>query len=267
MIARELQVVMRLLYPGPAAAAAGMPAPLARLVDEAGERLGMRFAPEEVAADPLKGCLAAARGGLLVVASGGNPLRERILGIPAERLIRLAPAPVLVVKRTAVDRYGRVLVPVDLHPGSELLLQAAAVLAPAAATAVFHSLPHASPEGAVSGGRARDVRARQARRACEDMMAMRLSGRVAPHRPPADCAAQVPVVAFGAAAETILAAETAHRPDLIVVGRSCGRHLADFLLGGVAQQVLARSEADVLVVPAMNRGCRRASPGRLTRAR
>lgn len=255
LIARELQVPMRLLDAPLAAVAAWPPAPIARVVKKAEQRLRLHITLQRVQSDPLVECLTAARAGLLVVPSAGNPLRERVMGVPAERLIRLAPGPVLVVKRTVMDTYGRVLVPADLCEGSGLLLEAAAALAPASATAVFHSLRDAGAEPAGADPRARYMRARRARLACQGISSMLASVRNDIADSTAACAAPVPVVAFGPATEAILAAETAHRPDLIVLGKACGSRFAHFLLGDVTQHVLEKSEADVLVVPGSTRGC------------
>ena len=59
----------------------------------------------------------------------------------------------------------------------------------------------------------------------------------------------VAAVAFGHAARCVLANERATGAELVVIGKRQRGLLADFILGGVTQQVLAGSRADVLVMP------------------
>jgi nucleotide-binding universal stress UspA family protein len=168
---------------------------------------------------------------------------------PAERLIRLVPAPVLVVKRVASGSYARVFVSVDLRQHCELLLSAGVMLARGSSMAVFHSLSRGSGHAGIADADARPLRAQRAHRACESIAGLLAPDRDAPGQALAHGPPPVPVVAFGPAGETILAGETAHRPDLIVIGNRRRGLFAKFLLGGVTQQVLAQSDADVLVVP------------------
>lgn len=59
----------------------------------------------------------------------------------------------------------------------------------------------------------------------------------------------VSAIAFGHAANCVLARERATGAELVVIGKRRRGLLADFILGGVTQQVLAGSRADVLVMP------------------
>lgn len=204
----------------------------------------LRLPLRTLEADPVAGCVALRDGLLVMPTRDGNPLGEWLMGGPAERLIRLSRAPVLVVKRPAREPYRRVLVPVDLRASSDHLVGVAASLARDAGAAVFHALAPAdelllheidAPPGAFRAHRRE--RAQWARGRMEKL----LDNRAARWPPP--------LVAFGPVADAILAGETGHRADLIVIGKRGRGLLADFLLGSVTRQVLARSEADVLVVP------------------
>src|SRR5690349_8026288 len=89
-VAHELQVPMRLLYRGEPRDGAPLPRPLAAFTAEVAQQLDLEITPIAVRKDPLAECVEQGRNGLLVLpTSGGNPLRERLLGSPAERLIRL----------------------------------------------------------------------------------------------------------------------------------------------------------------------------------
>src|SRR3954470_14274075 len=68
---------------------------------------------------------ASASDLLVVGAHGSNPLKDLMLGTTAERLAGRATTPILVVRRPPEHAYARVLVAVDLLPGSEALFAAA----------------------------------------------------------------------------------------------------------------------------------------------
>jgi hypothetical protein len=68
-----------------------------------------------------------------------NPLRDFVFGTPAERLLRMARCPVLVVKKPAQAQYKRVLVPIDFTVHSEAVLRSAIQLLPRAALHICHS--------------------------------------------------------------------------------------------------------------------------------
>jgi nucleotide-binding universal stress UspA family protein len=58
-----------------------------------------------------------------------------------------------------------------------------------------------------------------------------------------------PSIEFGYPSSMVLAREQAMRADLVVIGKRPRGAIADFLLGSVAQRVLAGSRSDVLVLP------------------
>ena len=59
----------------------------------------------------------------------------------------------------------------------------------------------------------------------------------------------VSAVAFGHAGNCVLTRERATGAELLVIGKRRRGLLANFILGGVTQHVLAGSRADVLVMP------------------
>jgi nucleotide-binding universal stress UspA family protein len=249
-VARDLRVPMRLLYRG-GPASIELPAPVSSFIREAAQRCEVEVEPVVVRGDPATECVALARNGLLVLPTPkGNPLGEWLLGSPAERLIRLVRAPVLVVKNTARGSYRRVFVAVDLLASSDHLLIQGATLSRGTGVAVFHALKLGeerilhemdAPPQAVRAHRRERVN-----RASTQMQRLHPGGWGIDD---VEAGKPVPIVAFGNPAETILAGETAHEAELIVIGKRRKGLLADFLLGSVTRQVLARSEADVLVVP------------------
>jgi nucleotide-binding universal stress UspA family protein len=100
-----------------AAAATGTPA---------SARLGLGEVHEEISS-------SCAHGRILVVGARGlNPLRDAIIGTTAERLVGRCECPILVVRKSPRGDYRKVVVAVDLLPGSENALAAALAMAPGA---------------------------------------------------------------------------------------------------------------------------------------
>lgn len=75
---------------------------------------------------------------LAVGAHGAHPLRD-LLGTTAQKLLRLAPCPVLVVRRPPPFDYARVLAPTDLSTTARAALQASAALLPHARFVIAHA--------------------------------------------------------------------------------------------------------------------------------
>lgn len=249
MLAEQLDVPVRLLYPEEDGARDGhYPRAISKMIASA--RPNLPISACSVQADSAAEALAGARDALVVIPClGGNPVRERVIGAPAERLIRLSRAPVLVVKRPARAAYQRVLVAVDLREHCEQLLSVAVSFGTGSCTAVFHSVAPSSSSLAPDFALERPRRRAEVDRACAAMQELLATVGNHPTSPQRQDGSVFSVFSVGPAAETILAGETAHRADLVVIGK-CRRGMwGDFLLGGVTQRVLARCEADVLIVP------------------
>lgn len=197
---------------------------------------------------------AAQRADLVVVgAKGSNPLRELLLGAPAEGLLRTVRRPLLLVRRPARQPYRRALVPLDLAACSGRTLQCAARIAPRAALEAFHAVDASLemklraadvPDDIVADHRAGaqwHASGRLHALAAERLGAGRIAGFTVRH---------------GDAASLILAEEGRIGADLVVIGQGGHSAFASFLLGSVVQRVLRGARCDTLVVP------RPASPGR-----
>lgn len=258
LLASERRVPLRVLH----VARKREPVPGAEALRAACEDLAGRFRVP-VQAQVSEGELlqelrdAAHHAGVLVIGSArSNALREWISGTQAERLIRLCRVPTLVVKRTAAmardaaapgalapGRYGRVLVPVDMSPEAGGVIRTAVRYSRDPRIEVFHAL------AAGKGRRSDRVQGPQQPRETAMQRAQSLlrqlvaSSQVDPARAAA-------TVGFGEPAASVLARERAIGAELIVIGKRQRGLLADFFLGGVTQNVLAGSQADVLVIPA-----------------
>jgi nucleotide-binding universal stress UspA family protein len=224
-----------------------------RLVDDARRALhetaaalsapaGARLAVGDVLEEILAAC---ARASLLVVGAHGlNPLRDAILGTTAERLAGRCAPPILVVRAAPQAAYRRVLVALDLEPGSASLVEAALRIAPGALVAAAHAydvpFEGALQRAGVSSAavdRHRIEAAARARAAIEALGAA------------AGANAIVPVVERGHAARHVLDSQRSVGADLVVIGKRRRGAVESFVLGSVTRHVLADAEADVLVVP------------------
>jgi nucleotide-binding universal stress UspA family protein len=215
-----------------------------------GERLGLPIDVEVARSEPAKEAARAAQDAVLLVLASRAPgnLREKLSGTPAERIMRACRLPTLVVKRPAAPprggtrdemvpggRYGRVLVSVALAEPATRVIRAAGSFARDGRIEVFHAIASGKERPLPQGAEGTAVE--RARAGLHRLIAS------------AGAADAVPAVGFGDAAPTVLAKERATGADLLVLGES-GGVLADLLPGGTLRQVLRRSRADVLVVPA-----------------
>jgi nucleotide-binding universal stress UspA family protein len=225
---------------------------LEHLAADLRDQLGVRADVRVVQGDPISAAVqAGSRAGLVVLgARRANVLREWLFGTPAERLIRLCGGPVLVVKAPATSSYRRVLVPVDLGPAAAPAIQAAAGLSRSTRIEVFHSLA-VRDEVTMRAADVPEDEVRKYRARSADRVRTRIHELIG--TVPGAGESAVPSLGFGHASSMVLAKEQAMRADLVVIGKRRRGLLADFFLGSVTQRVLARSRADVLVLPVPTR--------------
>ncbi len=183
---------------------------------------------------------------IVVGGQGQHALRRIFLGSVSERVVVLAPVPVLVVKRPARDEYRCVVVPVDPGTPAEAAVAAARAIAPRARIILLHAfevpfemqLRHAG----VDENDVLHYRDLAHQEALAGLLALR--ERLGPS------AADIAVSALrGPAPHTILAAETSLSPELIVMPRHASGRIEAWLIGSVTQRVLEQSRCDMLVLP------------------
>jgi nucleotide-binding universal stress UspA family protein len=179
---------------------------------------------------------------MVLGAHGDNPLRDLLFGSTAERLLRHATQPVLVVRRAPRGPYRRVLVPSDFSPASVTAFDLVERFAPGAALTVVHAfdVPFEGklrfagvPEEAIKAHRERAHREALAKLATLDAKSRnpRLPSIIKPQHP----------------VQLILEAEKSRDADLIVIGRQGQSMVEEALLGSVARRVLSDAQCDVLV--------------------
>lgn len=92
------------------------------------------------AAHALAAAVEACGAQLLVVGSHGErSIRDAVLGSTAQKLTRLSPCPVLVIKRPLESPYRTVLAPTDFSPASRAALRLALSWLPGATVHVAHA--------------------------------------------------------------------------------------------------------------------------------
>lgn len=171
-------------------------------------------------------------------------MRHLLLGSTAERMVRRASRPMLVVKQPPRGPYRRLLIPVDFSPASLPAWACAQALAPGAKFLLLHAFEVPFEARLRSAGvqeetlrRYREIAQSQAERAMQSFVAAAglPSGAVAT------------LVLHGDASSLIIEQEQERDCDLIVVGKHGESMVDDFLLGSVTKHVLQESQGDVLV--------------------
>ncbi|MGE3775106.1 MAG: universal stress protein, partial [Gammaproteobacteria bacterium] len=183
----------------------------------------------------------AARHQAYLVISGvarDETLGRLLLGSTVETLEKQLQAPLLVVKRRPHGDYRHLVVATDLTPDSKTAGDAALAWWPNAQVDLFHAfaLPF---EGLLQDRTAAIERARlHAVEECQRYAAASTGGRYA-----------TTYCEHGEPAALLSDLVEARDIDLVVVGTEGRKGLAGMVLGSVAQRVLDRVPADVLVVP------------------
>ncbi len=207
---------------------------------------GLEGGPVEVVAEVAEGRpaqrlvrVALAERSALVVVGGSPP--QRMLGAIAEKVVRIAPVPALVVRRPPPQGYRNLLAAVDFSPEAERALEAAlGLVEDSGRVTLWHAV---DPRGA-SG--------------VEDFAeaARDLEARVLDWAAPVLGTRDARVVVVEGRPRKVLLEEVASREaDLLAVGcRGRGR-IRRLLLGSVAEAAVRWAACDVLVAG------RRATPG------
>lgn len=177
-------------------------------------------------------------------ARGASFMRHVLLGSTAERMLRHAVRPMLVVKQTAHEKYRNLLTPVDLSSHSLRVLQHARAIAPDAEIVLLHAfdVPFEGmmKRAGVDEGLLEHYRAVARLEAQQKLEVLRDEAGLQPGR------AKL-MVLQGNPLQHILEQEQEQDCDLIVVGKHGENAVETLLLGSVTKHVLAESQSDVLV--------------------
>lgn len=234
-------------------ARAGAEARLRELSLTFGERLSWL---EVRVGDPARELCAVAReygADLMVVGKHGLGVGQwGRFGATAERLVRQAPAPVIVAFGTPSGLPRRVLVALDDGPDSARIAEWAAALCTNGGERItaIHVLSNAVLSHMLSTAATRSSDIRDDLQVRDELHAeaRQWLDRVLCVRPGG--AATSSIVAFGDPATEILAEAERMHADLIVVGSRGQGRVRQALLGSVAREVLRGANRPVLVVTA-----------------
>lgn len=185
---------------------------------------------------------------------GRRPVRDAFLGSTAERVVRRARTPVLVVQLPARSAYTRLALAVDLDEAAqgalEMLLRL--VQRPRPFVTLIHAFLDLYRGMIYSDLSSEEVEQRQRvlqRHASEQLMTLLADSLVRAKVP----AAYAPVwdshVRYGSPRTIIKKVVKKAEPELLVLGSHGRSGLAHLFLGTVAGDVLRDVDCDVLVVP------------------
>ena len=181
---------------------------------------------------------------VVVGARGAQGVREATLGTFADRLVRTAQRPVLVVKRPPEGAYRCALVLTDFSAGAEAALGATLAVTRDAAVHLLHAF--AVPfEGKLRLAGVRDEDIASNRNEVRGRALTQMQQAVAGLGPDRVATEVVPGDVRTAAWRTM----DRLRPDLLAVGKHGDSLLQDMLLGSTTGYMLALAGCDVLVVP------------------
>ncbi|XHS01494.1 hypothetical protein ACFB49_31010 [Sphingomonas sp. DBB INV C78] len=201
--------------------------------------------------DVFSGILGAAEelgASLIVLGPHRRQLRDAFIGTTAERTIAHSRVPVLMAAGVPSGPHGRALVALDMDEASKAagkLVRELAILQKVEILAMhaFDAPAQGMMKRALSEPEAVDhYVASEERRADQQLQDM--LNDIGMH-----AARRVLQPISGKVAPTILATASRENAALVVVGTNQRTGLRRFLLGSVAEEVLADSEADVLVIP------------------
>lgn len=196
----------------------------------------------------------------LIVVGSPHRTRTRYTGRTLRNLIRNAPCPILVARRSSASLYARVLIPVDFSDASLRALQSAGSLKllDRAHVTVLHAFeaPGKSKLSGFGVGRDQiDSYVEGCRSRCaEDVEALLASGGLVDR----DWSRRIEE---GSPQEAIARLAERFPADLLVLGTHARTGFRKALLGSVTDDILSTGGADVLVVPPHASGrCRQPRP-------
>lgn len=176
-------------------------------------------------------------------AMGEHPAREFFLGSTAERVVREAAVPVLVVRNVPGEKYRRVLAPIDLSLHSPAVAQLARGIAPTARLTLAHAF-EVPFEGKLqfAGVSEADIQRFRQEERQSALAALQALAESLSERPEIR-------VELGMPEATIPALVREMAADLVVAGKHGKSEVIELLLGSMTKHLLREVPCDVLVAP------------------
>ena len=220
---------------------------LERCAADAARQAGIRIETRVVVADVIGSILERAASSDLAVigAHGTNPLKDIILGTSAERIAGRCATPVLVVRMPPERAYSKVLVAVDLQPGSEETLAVALDFAAAATLTAIHVFDVPFDGMLHRAGVSQSTIDEHRVRAHQDALAKiaALSRSVS-----GEADRFLAYAERGHPAALIVSRQQAMGADLVVIRKRARSLVESVLLGSVTRHVLTDAASDVLLL-------------------
>jgi nucleotide-binding universal stress UspA family protein len=207
------------------------------------------------AANEIGACAKRVKADLVVMSrGGGRALHDAFLGSTAERVIRQAQLPVLVVRLAPRAAYSRPALALDLDQAAhEVVRLMLLVLAPPRARIeVVHafSMPYSSLiYPSLSDDETSQSKAEHQRAASQQLRSLLAKALTEGNVPPEDAPSWKIHVRFGSPRTVVQKAMKKSETDLLVLGTRGYSNAAYVLLGSIAGDLLREADCDVLVVP------------------
>lgn len=183
---------------------------------------------------------------LIVLGNARHAAKGLFRGTTAERVIRLARSPALVVKKPCAAAYARIVVGIDLSVHSRRALEFAAAFAPQAEIYCVHASHEPFVAFLGDESRADLIREEQAEFSREfDAQLTEMAERLETSRSRFHT-----ILKTGDPLSNLIASIEEVKADLIVTGTHGRTAIAQAVLGSVAEEVLAEAPVDVLVARA-----------------
>ena len=199
--------------------------------------------------DIIENLAASYQADLIVIGPGvAKNLREKVFGSTADRVVRCAPCPVLVVRKEASAPYGHIAVGVDFSVHAQAAALQASRLSPTASRELIHAfdIPLGFEQAMRKAGTSqadidtyREARAGTARRRFLEIFGEK--GRLPK-------GTRIGIIQEDAST-VLIRASRRKRTDLVALGTQGASAMARHLIGSVARKVLVHAGCDVLVVP------------------
>ncbi|WP_137387935.1 universal stress protein [Rhodoligotrophos defluvii] len=181
----------------------------------------------------------------IILIGPGQPttVMQRVFGSTADRIVRTASVPVLIVRNNSAQAYRSVAVAMDFSPLSEAALEAARMLAPDARIDLVHAYEVPLPfEQAMLRAGTRPEDAERFRQTKINDCRHQLADFARKHSTEADA-----VVLRGAPGTALVELSRSGRVDVIALGTQGRNEVAQALLGSVARRLLSEAGCDLLV--------------------
>jgi nucleotide-binding universal stress UspA family protein len=200
-------------------------------------------------------CATHVKAELIVMGRGqGSALRDAFLGSTAERVIRQAQLPVLVIRLPPRAAYRRPALALDFDEAAHDVVRLMLILLPPPRPRVTVIHAYDTPYGgmiyqSLSKDEAHETKKEFQLRATQELAKL-LAGALAQGRVPnEDAPSWKAHVRYGSARYVVAKTVRKMKPDLLVLGTHGYSGAAYVCLGTVAGDLLREAKCDVLVVP------------------